>query len=62
MKTKKEFERVALQTVGISVKAIMKLLDQLEGEYTEIHSIMVCVMTRSHWKDGGPRIRRISNI
>ncbi len=63
MKTKKEFERVVPQTVGISVKAIMKLLDQLEGEYTEIHSIMVMrhdkIALEGWWAPYSPDIKHM---
>lgn len=63
MKTKKEFERVAPQTLGISIKTIMKLLDQLEEEYTEIHSIMIMrhdkIALEGWWAPYSPNIKHM---
>ena len=38
---KTEFQRTTPESVGISSKSILELLDRLEEDYSEIHSLMV---------------------
>ena len=41
MFTRREFERVTPESVGIRSEGIMKLLDSLESGYTEMHGLMI---------------------
>ncbi|MBQ9009194.1 MAG: beta-lactamase family protein [Clostridia bacterium] len=58
-----EFKRTAPESVGISVKSILELLDRLEGDYSEIHSLMIMrhdqIITEGWWQPYSPAVRHM---
>ena len=61
--TRREFERCAPESVGIRSEAVLELLDKLEQDYTEIHSIMIMrhdrIAAEGWWAPYGPGLRHM---
>ena len=60
---KTEFQRTAPESVGISAKSILELLDRLEEDYSEIHSLMVMrhdqIIVEGWWQPYSPAVRHM---
>ena len=60
---KTEFQRTSPESVGISAKSILELLDRLEEDYSEIHSLMVMrydqIIVEGWWQPYSPAVRHM---
>lgn len=58
---KTEFKRSTPESVGISSKAVLKLIDHLEEDYSEIHSLMIMrhdqITAEGWWQPYSPAVR-----
>ena len=58
---KPEFTRSTPESVGISSKAVLKLIDHLEEDYSEIHSLMIMrhdqIAAEGWWQPYSPAVR-----
>lgn len=63
MGMRREFERCTPESVGIPSAAVLELLDKLEQDYTEIHSIMIMrhdrVAAEGWWAPYAPGLRHM---
>lgn len=59
---REEFERVTPESVGIHSEDIEWLVDQLEGDFTEPHGLMIMKHGKSVRKAGGLLMRRVSGM
>ena len=58
-----EFKRAAPESVGISSESILRLIDHLEEDYSEIHSLMIMrhdqIIAEGWWQPYSPAVRHM---